>query len=191
VTRRSTLSGAVNCLPHAVQAAMHGREPTCLTMRTAHFIMRSNVRSPREAGQLHCAAMLEPDEGSSPLVTAETPALSKSDTHPRFPAQSTGVLLPALTGCVRAPWTPANGRVDRKAVASRRVFLATRLRLCSSRGQQKVDVCSQQRKKVQLPPISLFSQGPFPRRSVWSARENGLVLPASWFAYFSPHRLLC
>jgi hypothetical protein len=39
VTRRSVVSGAVNCLPHAVQAATHGTEPTCLTMRTARFDM--------------------------------------------------------------------------------------------------------------------------------------------------------
>jgi len=39
VTRRSVLSGAVNCLPHAVQAATHGTVPRCLTILTALFVM--------------------------------------------------------------------------------------------------------------------------------------------------------
>jgi len=39
VTRRSVLSGAVNCLPHAVQAATHGTVPRCLTILTARFVM--------------------------------------------------------------------------------------------------------------------------------------------------------
>ena len=44
-TRRSVVSGAVNCSPHAVQAATHGTEPRCLTMRTARFVMSLMLRA--------------------------------------------------------------------------------------------------------------------------------------------------
>ena len=39
VTRRSVVNGAVNSLPHAVQAATHGTMPRCLTILTARFVI--------------------------------------------------------------------------------------------------------------------------------------------------------
>jgi hypothetical protein len=38
---RVVLSGAVNCVPHAVQAAMHGTERKCLTILTARSVSSS------------------------------------------------------------------------------------------------------------------------------------------------------